>query len=631
MKKGILLLLISATLILPQNNSLFIPSDLQRVFDSGFRSFDGNPGNNYWQNGCDYKIDVEVDPENSLLIGKEQITYYNNSPDTLNQIVIRIYQDISKINALRDWYMDKDYLTDGVFIDELIIENDTMIINNLSDKVYRGSTNIIAKLETPLLPNSQTNIKAKWRFEISDKIKIRMGNYGNGNFFVAYWYPQISVYDDIDGWDKNEYEGSVEFYNDFSNYEVNIKIPKGYLAWATGELQNGNEVLRNDIYERYKKAQISDETVKIITQEDYKLGLVTTENEKNIWKFIAQNVTDFSFCISKSNNWDGASVVVDKSSGRRALTDVVYPDSSIHWENAAQYSKESVQYLSHELPGFAYPYSHVTSFCNGNRGGGMETPMMANDGTPISKASHVGLILHEIAHNYFPFMMGINERKYAWMDEGWAAFFPKEVVDKHDNEYDYFNHRVNSYEEKAGNEMELPPMVLSYSYKTRLARTGFYDRPAVAYFELMNLLGRDLFKKALLEYIDRWKGKHPIPLDFFNTINEFTNKDLIWFWKPWFYDFGYPDLAIKNVISENNEIKITVKKIGNIPTSVKLTLYFEDNTTSSFSKSAEVWEDGNETFNVIYKSEIKVKKVVLGDNHIPDINEDNNIYKSPEF
>ncbi|MCB0752019.1 MAG: hypothetical protein KDC52_11135, partial [Ignavibacteriae bacterium] len=257
MKKGILLLLISATLILPQNNSLFIPSDLQRVFDSGFRSFDGNPGNNYWQNGCDYKIDVEVDPENSLLIGKEQITYYNNSPDTLNQIVIRIYQDISKINALRDWYMDKDYLTDGVFIDELIIENDTMIINNLSDKVYRGSTNIIAKLETPLLPNSQTNIKAKWRFEISDKIKIRMGNYGNGNFFVAYWYPQISVYDDIDGWDKNEYEGSVEFYNDFSNYEVNIKIPKGYVAWATGELQNGSEVLRSDIFQRYKKAQIS--------------------------------------------------------------------------------------------------------------------------------------------------------------------------------------------------------------------------------------------------------------------------------------------------------------------------------------------------------------------------------------
>ena len=403
-----------------------------------------------------------------------------------------------------------------------------------------------------IAPNSITKLKIGWEFEISEKRPIRMGNYGDGNFYVAYWYPQIAVYDDIDGWDRVEYSGSVEFYNDFSDFNVKLKVPAGMVVWATGELQNGKELLREDIYKKYEEAKVSDETIRIINQDDYKQGLVTANNEFNEWHFKADNVTDFTFATSKSFNWDGASVIVDNSTGRRSLTDVIYKDSTIHYDEGAQYARATIEYLSHEIPGYPYPYSHATSYCNGRRGGGMESPMMANNGAPSNRASHIGLVFHEISHNYFPFMMGTNERKYAFMDEGWAAFLPTEVVEKYEPESNYRAERIKDYAKAAGTERDLPLVTPSYSVKTD-ARLTFYNRPAVAYYELMELLGKDLFKKSMLEFINRWEGKHPIPQDFFYTINDVAGENLNWFWKPWFFEFGYPDLSVTNVeVNEDN-------------------------------------------------------------------------------
>ena len=213
------------------------------------------PGKNYWQNKSEYKIDAEVFTDSSILVGEETIKYYNNSPDTLDRIVIRLYQDISKPGATRDWYVSSKYLGEGLIINRIIVDNDTLDISNESRDIIRGSTNMIVTLEQPLAPNKISSINVKWQFKIPKIWKIRMGNYGEGNFFIAYWYPQISVYDDIDGWDMIDYEGSVEFYNDFSNYDVNIKVPGGFVTWATGELQNGKEVLREDIYKKYEQAK----------------------------------------------------------------------------------------------------------------------------------------------------------------------------------------------------------------------------------------------------------------------------------------------------------------------------------------------------------------------------------------
>ncbi len=620
-------LLLFSGLIISQNSHLYVPLNIQKVIEKKTRSYTGEPGVNYWQNGSDYKINVEILPDSSYLIGNEIITYNNNSPDTLNKIVMRIYQDITKKGALRDWYISPHLLNDGVQIDYIIVGNDTLDLSESSRDISRGSTNIVLRLKDKLLPKTNVKIKVGWQFKIPTNLKVRMGNYGNGNMFISYWYPQISVYDDIDGWDMIDYEGIVEFYNDFSNYNVEIKLPKGFLTWATGELQNAKEVLRKDIYEKYELAKKSDETIKIITQEDYKKGVVTSENNLNVWKFKAKNVTDFSFALSNSYNWDGTSTIVGNEKKHRVLTDVVYQDSAFYWNKGAQISKIAINYLSNELPGYPYPYPHITSFCNGNRSGGMETPMMTNDGEPKSIASLVGLLSHEISHSYFPFIMGTNEKKYAWMDEGWASYFPKEIVDRYVPTHDYWTGRAAAYSRNAGNESELPPVVPSYTYKGRYYRTGFYNRPTSAYRELEILLGRDLFKKALLEYVRRWNGKHPIPYDFFFTFNDVTNEDLTWFWKPWFFEFGYPDLAIENVKQNDNQISVKVAKIGNIPTRVEVTITFEDGTEEVVRKSVRVWQDGKNSFEIIIPDKNKkVKSVTVGNKHIPDAVKENNTF-----
>ncbi|MFH1197974.1 MAG: M1 family metallopeptidase [bacterium] len=620
-----LIALIITGSVFSQTQNLYMPLDIKKAYDNGTRSYDGKPGINYWQNKSDYKIKATLLPDSSKLIGQEEITYFNNSPDTLKNITIRLYPDILKKGAARDWYIGPAELHDGVDISLLIIDGDTLNVRDRSSGVFRGSTNIFVRLKNPIPPNGKSKLSINWSFYIPQILKVRMGNYGNGEFFVAYWYPQISVYDDIDGWDNLDYEGSVEFYNDLNNYDFEITLPGRFVVWATGELKNQEEVFQPGIIEKINAAQKSDFPVNIISADDFKNNSVTLNNEENTWKFIAENVADVSFCISDGHVWDAASVEVEP--GRRVLTSAVYADSTIHWNEAAKFAYETIKYMSFELPGYPYPYPQTTSFCNGNRGGGMETPMMANDGAPEERASSIGLVFHEISHTYFPFFMGTNERKYAWMDEGWATFFPRDVVKSFEPDHDAIERITREYERNAGKEAELPPMVLSYSNTTDYGRTAIYNRPALAYYALKELLGADLFKAALREYMNRWRLKHPIPYDFFYTFNDVAKEDLSWFWKPWFFEYGYPDLAIKDVSFENDEIKIIVQKPGNIPVPVKLKILFEDGAEQELNESARIWKDGKSETVLTYTTSKTVKKIVLGNELIPDANKKDNLFE----
>jgi hypothetical protein len=259
----------------------------------------------------------------------------------------------------------------------------------------------------------------------------------------------------------------------------------------------------------------------------------------------------------------------------------------------------------------------------------MESPMMANNGAPKERPGHVGLIFHEIAHNYFPFMMGTNERKYAWMDEGWASFLPTDLVQHYDPDYDYRKRRIRSFEYLSGYEADLPLMIPSYSYRTGFARLGFYDRPAVAYYELMELLGKDLFKEATLEYINRWNGKHPLPYDFFFTFDHVAGENLSWFWNPWFFEYGYPDLGISDFSQNDQNVSLTINKIGKLPTRVEVTFEFENGESKKISEKADIWKEGNDKFNVNFETPELIRKVVLGSKHIPDINKKNNVIDLP--
>lgn len=607
--------------------NLYIPRNILSAFEKGTRSYDGKPGGEYWQNFSEYKINVNIDPYTYLIDGSEEIVYHNNSPDTLKKIVLRLYPNIFKKGSVRDYPIIPEGVTDGVTVKKIIIGNTEVDLQNPgSYKVVSTVATISLKEFIP--PNSSENISIVWSFNLSAKATLRMGVYDSTTALVGYWYPQISVYDDIEGWDYQNYNGQVEFYNDFCSFDVKITLPDNFGVWATGELQNPEDVLGEEILQKYLKAKDSDTVVNIITTDNLNSPYIfKSKNKVNTWKFKAVNVTDFAFVFSDHYLWDGLTAVVDSISNEKVFVQSIYPVQSTDFFEVAQISKNLIQYYSIVFPGIKFPFPSFTAFNNRRTGGGgMEFPMMINDGSTDSKESTVSLTAHEIAHQYFPFYIGTNEKKYAFMDEGWASMLPFDYMLENSGTNKRLASGIKYYEKTAGTEDDVPPMISSVFLSYSSYRNAAYNRPSVAYYFLYDMLGKKIFLQALQEFVNRWKGRHPIPYDFFFTFNEVAGQNLNWFWKPWFFEIGYPDLKIDKVFLYDKKVKIEIKKAGTVPTPIKITLNYEDDKSENFYYSTEVWKNGEDLFPI--ETEIKgiLKEIILGDELIPDSDRENNLY-----
>lgn len=618
------LIILSSSLI--GQEKLFIPRNIRTTYEKGTRSFNGKPGPEYWLNYSDYSIEVEIDPANRQLTGSEEIKYHNNSPDTLKRIVIRLYPNIYKRGSARDFQISAAAVDEGVTISEISING--LSINLENQSIFRV-LNALATiyLPKPLPPNSAIELSIDWSFKISEKVKLRVGVYDSTTAFVGYWYPQVAVYDDVDGWDYNNYNGTTEFYNDFSNFEVKITMPNSFGVWATGNFQNPEEVLDNKILQKYFEANESDSVVRIISTDDLKSSsLFRQEGDSNTWEFKANNVTDFAFAYSDHYRWDGLRVFTGGKRNKQVFMQAIYPLNSPDFENVSQYGKEIIQYFSQDTPGIDFPMSSFIAFNNGRSGGGMEFPMMINDGSPDNLDGTADLTSHEMAHQYFPFFVGTNEQKYAFMDEAWAVMLPFKFMETFAGINARLITTVSNYEYLAGTEVDIPPMVTSISLSYVSYRNSGYNRSSIAYETLRDILGDKIFLKALQEYVNRWNGKHPTPYDFFFTFENVTGNNLNWFWKPWFFDYGYPDLAIKKVEIEVQKIKVTIQRVGNVPTPIKLKLIFENKSTEEIYFSANVWKEDDGEFILEHYLSGVLKEVQLGDLTIPDSNRQNNIF-----
>jgi hypothetical protein len=275
------------------------------------------------------------------------------------------------------------------------------------------------------------------------------------------------------------------------------------------------------------------------------------------------------------------------------------------------------------MPGIEYPYPSATVF---NGGGGMEFPMIVNNGSEDSKAGTVGLTSHELAHQYMPFYMGTNERKYPFMDEGWAVMLPYDFQERMAEGNTPRIRTVKGYEVFAGNEFDLPLIIPSPTINYRSYRISAYNKPAIAYDILRKTLGDEVFLKALHTFIERWNGKHPIPSDLFFTFNNVTGQDLNWFWKPWFYNFSYPDLAIENVKSKRKSITVEIENHGKLPLPIKLQVMYNDEVVKEVYKTAEVWKTGKEKVDVKIDGIKIYDAIILGSEIIPDVNSIDNVY-----
>ncbi|MEO0899332.1 MAG: M1 family metallopeptidase [Bacteroidota bacterium] len=595
---------------LPEN------TQFDQAVAKGTRTMTGVPGEKYFVNKASYKIKANFEPRDRMLKVKCHISYKNNSPDPLDEIVIRSLQNYYRPKTPRDERLREAEMTNGMEFSSIIIDGKELTTDLPYDET---TTNLIFPLSAPLASGDSIEMDFSYECQITSSGVQRMGKYEDDAFFIAYWYPQVAVYDDLFGWDKIPYKGMVEFYQSQGEFDVEISLPKGFMCWGTGMLQNPDEVLNEKILNRYKEAMNSEEVVRIIGADDYGIGnLVTKDHDSLVWKYSVRGVPDFAFAVSDYYYWDGSSLTIDQP-GREVFVDACYNPKARDFVSVALFAREAIEDLSTEIPGIPYPYEAMTVF-NGDlgSGGGMEFPMIVNDGSSYSLGSAFRLTYHEIAHTYFPFLMGINERRFAWMDEGWASFLPADLVKEKGFENYPMSSNVSYYERFSGTRGMVPLMQESYTVGGFPYYIQAYFHSSTAYHMLRNLMGDEKFVEALQTYIRRWRGKHPHPYDFFHTFEDVYGEELGWFWRPWFFDTKAADLKLLNPKIKKKKVSLTVKNIGQVPVPIHLVYVFKDGTEEVERISPAVWKEGNETYSLNRKFSKILKTVKLGARDIPD-------------
>ncbi|MCX2574273.1 M1 family metallopeptidase [Pedobacter sandarakinus] len=611
----ILSILLTLNVVAIAQNELPVAAGFKQAYEKNTRDISGKPGRNYWQNHANYNLKINFDPTSRLLKGKVSVVYTNNSPDTLSEVWFKLYPNLYQKGTPRKSKIADSDLGDGVRIEKLSAQG-----KSISDFKIDG-TNMIVKV-TRILPKKSITFDIDYNYILNRGSHLRTGQVDDGSYFVAYFFPRIAVYDDIDGWNKYPYTGAEEFYNDFDHFNASVTVPGGFGVWATGDLKNATEVFDSKIVARLASAEKNDAIVDIITKEDLSAKKVTRDNALNTFKFEATNVTDFVFALSDHYLWKSTSLVVDPETKRRTRVDAVFNAKHKDYYEVIDFARKTVESMSYKFPKWPFPYSHETIFDGLDQ---MEYPMMVNDNPVDNREDAITLTDHEIFHTMFPFYMGINETKYGWMDEGWATIgewlispmIDSSIVDEYG---------IQPTASSSGSKDDTPIMTLTPDLKGSGSFTNSYPKPGLAYLFVKDYLGDELFTKALHHYIKNWNGKHPMPYDFFNSINTGSRKNLDWFWKKWFFEGGILDLGIKAVDTTSTGYAVTVQNKGTKPLPIDLMLTYDDGSVENIHQTIGIWEHGAQEVKVDVKTVKKLKKVVMGSSHVPDKSKGDNSF-----
>lgn len=535
------------------------------------RNASGAPGVDYWQQKADYDIEVSLDDFNQSINGKETITYFNQSPDNLEYLWVQLDQNVRSedsntplvtTKSMKPVYSGKSLLNltgddnynGGFKIKSVTDQNDHSLQYVINKTMMR------IDLPRPLAANSQITFNISWSYNINDRM-VHDGRSGyeyfpeNDNYIyaIAQWFPRMAVYNDVEGWQNKQFLGNGEFALAFGNYKVKITVPADHMVGATGELKNAKEVLSPKEYSRLKKARKTfDRPVVIRSQKEAVLIEKSKTTEKKTWEFYAENVRDFAFTSSRKFLWDAMAVDIN---GKTPLAMSYYPkEGNPLWE------RESTKAVANTLKTFSnytidYPYPTAISVHTAAIG--MEYPMICfNYGRPNEDGSYsnqleegmVGVIVHEVGHNYFPMIVNSDERQWSWMDEGLDTFLEHMTLVEH---YPDFNLTWGTPQGivpymKGEKERRRPIMVNS----EQILQFGYnaYGKPSAGLVMLREtIMGPELFDHAFKIYAKRWAFKHPSPADFFRTMEDASAMDLDWFWKGWFYTTDNVDLSIDKV------------------------------------------------------------------------------------
>lgn len=597
-----------------QNQDIYLPKEYKRALKNKTRSISGAPGRDYYQNRADYVIEASFNPQTRVLTGSETITYINHSPDSLKALLLNIDHDLFKRGARRVSEVEPEDLTAGVDITYASLNGIEIPLSRPNWR--RDGTELVLRLgkAMAIAPEGKASLVLRWSLVHPLKTQLRTGTYDSLSFFIGYWYPRIAVYDDVFGWDYTQHLGSAEFYNDFGNYDVTLTLPGNYLMWATGELQNSVDLFQDQILVRLKSADESNKTTSIVRAQDLAEKAVLKPGDQKKWHYTAENVSDFAFGLSCVYLWDQQ--VLSFPDGQKVKINAAYPGKAADFREVPSIGAKSIEMMSDELTGYRYPFPSMTVFCGE---GGMEFPMIVNDGSSDSRKFTVFVTAHEIGHSWFPFIAGVNETRYGWIDEGLITVLPKKVEQFYFPDTDPNRNYMQSYSQWAGREDDLTMSVPSNSIAEVTSYTeNVYARAAAAFYHLGDAIGDSRFTTALHTFLSEWAFRHPSPYDLMNTFSRVAGEDLSWYFNPWFYENGYPDLAIGKVKTEGNQTSIQVLKNGSIPVPVRLKITFDDGSTQPYSASCRTWKNSTGKLDVTLSGTKKPVSIELGNPDIPD-------------
>ncbi|MFT3911785.1 MAG: M1 family metallopeptidase [Ferruginibacter sp.] len=604
------------------------------------RAATGEPNIGYWQNRTDYNINVSLDTVKNEISGSVIITYKNNSPHTLPFLWLMLDQNLFDKTSRGQARMPVDRRSrygdsKSTFSGGYKISSVKLLASNSNAEYIINDTRMQIRLPQSVKPGGDTiRIKIDYSFILPEYGADRCGilKTKNGNIFaVAQWYPRMCVFDDIKGWNTDPYLGPSEFYLEYGDFDFYITAPASNIVVASGELQNAPEVLTPTELKRMNEAKNSDKTVMIRTEEDLD-DIGTRPQAKTLkWHYKMNNARDVSWASSKAFMWDAARM--NLPSGKKALAMSVYPVESKGakaWGRATEYTKGSIENYSKRW--FEYPYPVATNVATNISG--MEYPGIVFCGSWSTEAGLFGVTDHEFGHTWFPMIVGSNERKYGWMDEGFNTFI-NSLADDDFNNGEYKKAKANMEDIVQGMFYNNSESIFNTpdAMKEQNIGTALYYKPAMGLQLLRDqILGADRFDYAFKAYIKRWAYKHPTPWDFFRTIENVAGEDLGWFWKSWFLENYKLDQAIKEVKYENNLASngaiVTLINLEKMAMPVLLSYETKSGIKGSMVLPVEIWNNTAE-FQVRIPVTEELRSVIIDtDKVFPDIDFKNNSWKA---
>lgn len=621
-----------------------LTNSIQKAIKEGTRDFTGKPGKNYWQLEADYDIDVSLNPRTQVLSGTETIIMHNNSSDNLKSLVFRLDHNIYRPDVPRGYSVPAE-ITEGMVITKLVVNGEEVDLFARRQPYRRDqkpepqlfvsglkTTVATLQLKNEIKAKSKATIQISWHTKLpggEDGLGHRMTQrIGSRLFQPTQWFPRLAKYDDLRGWQTDEYFGPSEFFNNFGTFDVKINVPEGWIVSGTGVLQNPEEILTDQTRERLAKVTESNDEMTIIGEGEKGLK-PAIKNNQLIWHYKADKVNDFAWAASNEFVWKATRAVIP-SKGPIPIHMVYLPERAERFAKAGENTRHALEFYSNLWVPYAFPQLTLQD----GPSDGMEYPMVINSSQYAAD--------HETAHQWWPMLLGTNETRYGWMDEGFNTYM--NILSDADAagkspEIDGWGQR---YGELSGDEDE-PTMMWISNYGGDLTGYQTYGKAPMMLSMLGAIVGDDQVQKAMKNYTKAWVFKHPSPWDFVYFMSNELKMDLGWFWYYWLWTTESVDGSIQKVSSSGSTTIVDVHQAGQMPSPIVLKVEFEtgksaikkmknatmlDANTAIVNLPASVWFNGNRNYKVqLQFGSRKIKKITFDPfGRFPDRDPSDNVW-----